>query len=114
MCHGEQGVDYIIFVAALDRKLLLRPYAIHFKKSGTKVITPLFPVNHGSFMHAAAARACVHCTVTRSCLGLCWERGRFSGGVGLIGRICQCKGPKAPLGPVLCRALLRAGVWVVF
>ncbi len=27
----------MIFVAAMDRKLLLRPYAIRFKKSGTKV-----------------------------------------------------------------------------
>lgn len=32
-----KGVDHVIFVAALDRKLLFRPYAIRFKKSGTKI-----------------------------------------------------------------------------
>ncbi|EIE24419.1 Brix-domain-containing protein [Coccomyxa subellipsoidea C-169] len=32
-----KGVDHVIFVAAMDRKLLLRPYAIRFKKSGTKI-----------------------------------------------------------------------------
>ncbi len=30
-------MDHVIFVAALDRKLLFRPYAIRFKKSGTRV-----------------------------------------------------------------------------
>jgi hypothetical protein len=37
MAAALQGVDHVIFVAALGRKLLLRTYAIRMKKSGTKV-----------------------------------------------------------------------------
>ena len=33
----EQGLDHVIFVAAVDRKLLFRTYAIHLKRSGTRV-----------------------------------------------------------------------------
>ena len=32
-----QGLDHVIFVTALERKIFLRQYAIKLKKSGTKV-----------------------------------------------------------------------------
>ena len=34
-----QGLDHVMFVTAIDKKLLLRQYHIQLKKSGTKVRT---------------------------------------------------------------------------
>ena len=35
-----QGLDHVMFVTAVDKKLLLRQYHIQLKKSGTKVGNP--------------------------------------------------------------------------
>lgn len=32
-----QGIDHVIFMTALERKILLRQYAVKLKRSGTKV-----------------------------------------------------------------------------
>ena len=34
---GSQGLDHVMFVTAVDKKLLLRQYHIQLKRSGTKV-----------------------------------------------------------------------------
>jgi hypothetical protein len=39
-----QGLDHVIFVAAVERKLLFRIYAIRLKRSGTSVRALLRPV----------------------------------------------------------------------
>lgn len=36
-CAGTQGLDHVMFVTAVDKKLLLRQYHIQLKRSGTKV-----------------------------------------------------------------------------
>ena len=62
-----QGLDHVIFVAPVDRQLLLRMYAIKLKKSGTKVSGESFPYNCPCIKTVSLKHSLLHCVGLKRC-----------------------------------------------